>query len=402
MVREEVASICAQGSRRARIVTSFAPSLDGIRVLELGSTVAGPAAGRLLADLGADVIKIEPPEGDGLRTWGIPAPDGTSWWFKSHNRNKRFVALDLHVESDRERVRELVRDADVVLENFRPGRMAAWGLGYDDLHALNPRLVYAAISGFGQDGPYAHRVGFGNIAESMGGLRYISGFPDRPPVRPGISLGDELAGLYCVVGILAALRARERDGIGDFVDVSLLESCINLMQGALPEFGATGVVRERQGNSLGSTAPSNIYPTKDGRWLAIGANANAIFGRFCNAIGRPDVASDARFASNRERTENADALDAIVAEWSKTIDCDVAAKLLTDAGVPAGPLNSVADIVADEHVRARGVIVPLADDAGNIVSTTLPVPRLRRHRAVSSHAARAIGADTDAVLGERS
>jgi formyl-CoA transferase len=367
---------------------------------ELGSTVAGPAAGRLLADLGAEVIKIEPPEGDGLRTWGTPAPDGSSWWFKSHNRNKRFAMLDLHAQADRAIVRELARQADVVLENFRPGRMAEWGLGYDDLHAINPRLVYAAISGYGQDGPYAARAGFGNIAESMGGLRFISGFADRPPVRPGISLGDELAGLYCVVGILAALRARDRDGVGDFVDVSLLESCLNLMQGALPEYGATGAVRERQGNSLGTTAPSNIYPTKDGRWIAIGANANAIFKRFCVAIGRPELIADPRFAGNRERTDNAAALDAIVEEWTLTLDCAAATSLLTGAGVPAGPINSIADIVADEHVRARGVIVQLEDDAHNVVATTVPVPRFRRRPAVTSHAARAIGADTQAVIRE--
>jgi len=381
-------------------VTSFRPSLDGLRVLELGSSVAGPAAGRLLADLGAEVIKIEPPEGDGLRTWGLPSPDGSSWWFKSHNRNKRFVMLDLHAEADREIVRDLVRDTDVLLENFRPGRMAQWGLGYDDLHAINPRLVYAAISGYGQDGPYAKRAGFGNIAESMGGLRFISGFADRPPVRPGISLGDELAGLYCVVGILAALRARERDGIGDFVDVSLLESCANLLQGALPEYGALGVVREREGNALRATAPSNIYPTQDGRWIAIGANANSIFKRFCEAIGQPGLASDPRFCGNRERSENADELDAIIAEWTQTLACDRAAKQLNDAGVPAGPVNSVADIVADDHVRARGIVVQLPDDANNVVTMTVPVPRLRRHPAVSDHAARSIGADTAAVLTE--
>jgi formyl-CoA transferase len=382
-------------------VTSFAPPLDGIRVLELGSSVAGPAAGRLLADLGAEVIKVEPPEGDGLRSWGTPSPDGTSWWFKSHNRNKRFVMLDLHAEGDREIVRDLVRDSDVLLENFRPGRMAAWGLGYDDLQTINPRLVYAAISGFGQDGPYAERVGFGNIAESMGGLRYISGFPDRPPVRPGISLGDELAGLYCVVGILAALRARERDGVGDFVDVSLLESCINVLQGALPEYGALGAVREREGNVLRATAPSNIYPTKDGKWLAIGANANAIFKRFCEVIGRAELPTDARFCGDRERGQNAEALDTMIAQWTQTLDCDVAAKALCDAGVPAGPVNSVADIAADEHVRARGIVVQLPDDAQTLVTTTAPIPRLRRHPNVSDHAARAIGADTADVLSER-
>ncbi|MFN2461272.1 MAG: CaiB/BaiF CoA transferase family protein [Candidatus Velthaea sp.] len=381
-------------------MTSFLPSLEGIRVLELGSSVAGPAAGRLLADLGADVIKIEPPEGDGLRTWGAPAPDGTSWWFKSHNRNKRFVSLDLHRPGDRDAVRGLSRDADVLIENFRPGRMAEWGLGYDTLRETNPRLIYAAISGYGQDGPYAKRAGFGNIAESMSGLRFITGFPDRPPVRVGISLGDELAGLYCVVGILAALHARTRDGCGDFVDVSLLESCINVLQGTLPEYAALGRIRQREGNSHSAVAPSSIYPTKDGRWIAIGANADSIFRRFCDAIGRPELPRDPRFCGNRERTANAAAVDAIVADWTQTVDCADAAAQLAAAGVPAGPINSIAEVVADEQVRARGVVVPLRDDAGNTVATTAPVPRLRAHSGTNKHAARAVGADNDGVLAE--
>jgi formyl-CoA transferase len=383
-----------------RTVTSFGPSLQGVRVLELGSTVAGPAAGRLLADLGADVLKIEPPEGDPLRTWGIAAPDGDGWWFKSHNRNKRFLRFDLRAEADRRTVRALARECDVVLENFRPGRLAEWGLGYDDLRRENPRIVYAAISGYGADGPYAQRAGFGNIGEAMGGLRYITGFPDRPPVRVGISLGDELAALYCVVGVLAALHARDRDGHGDFVDVSLVEACLNLMQGTIPEFGATGKVRERTGNTHNAAAPSNIYPTGDGRWIAIGANANAIFTRFTAAMGRPELAADPRFVGNRERSANGAEIDRIVGAWTATLPLDVLVQLLADARVPAGPVSSVADIVADENVRARELIVELDDGAGNRVMTTAPVPRLRNHRSVLTHAARAVGSDTDAVLEE--
>jgi len=381
-------------------VTSFAPALDGLRILELGGSVAGPAAGRLLADLGAEVIKIESAEGDNLRTWGPPSPDGTSWWFKSHNRNKRFVMLDLHAAADREIVRELARTADVLLENFRPGRMAEWGLGFEDLHALNPRLVYASISGYGQDGPYRERAGFGNIAESVGGIRYITGFEDRPPVRVGFSLADELAGLYAVVGILAALRARERDGVGDYVDISLLESTINMLQGAIPEYGALGIVRERQGNTHSATAPSNVYPTRDGRWLAIGANSNGLFRKLTALMGTPELATDPRFLGNRDRTANADVLDALIGAWSSTLDCASAVGELTRVGVPAGPINSVADIAADEHVRARGIIVEIPDAAGGVVTTTAPTPRLRSHPSVSSHAARAIGADTDAIRAE--
>ncbi len=381
-------------------MTSYRPPLDGIRVLELGSSVAGPAAGRLLADLGAEVIKVENDEGDGLRTWGPPAPDGTSWWFKSHNRNKRFVRFDLHAEPDRATVRELALRCDVVLENFRPGRLEAWGLGYDALRIDNPRLVYASISGYGQDGPYRDRAGFGNIAESMSGLRYVTGFADAPPVRVGISLADELAALYCVVGIQAALLARERDGVGDYVDVSLLEASVAVTQGMLPEYDALGVVRERSGNSHVAVAPSNIYPTRDGRWIAIGANANSLFRRFADAIGRPELADDPRYRGNRERTEHGAEIDAIVAQWTRLHDAAEADAILAAAGVPAGPVNSIADIVADEQVRARGVVRHLEDDAGNRIATTAPVPRFRVHPTVSHHAARAVGADTADVLDE--
>lgn len=382
-------------------MTSFRPSLDGIRVLELGSSIAGPAAGRILADLGATVIKVEPPEGDGMRTWGRPAPGGaTSWWFKAHNRNKQFVRFDLHDEQERRTVRALALTCDVLVENFRPGRMAEWGLGYDDLRHENPGLIYAAISGYGQDGPYWERAGFGNIAESMGGLRFITGYPDRPPVRIGISLADELAAHYCVIGILAALHARERDGTGDFIDVALLEACVDNLQSALPEYDALGLVRERAGNDLEGIAPSNIYPTKDGRWLAIGANADGIFRRFVKVIGRPELADDPRFRGNRERAQNAAAIDAIIAAWTTTLDADDATTLLADARVPAGPVNSIADIVRDEHVRARGLVGHVDDEFGNSIGTFTPVPRLRNHRSVLSHAARAVGADTDRIVDE--
>ncbi len=381
-------------------MTSYRPPLAGIRVLELGSSVAGPAAGRILADLGAEVLKVEPDEGDGLRTWGAPAPDGTSWWFKSHNRNKRFLRFDLHVEADRVTVRRIALACDVVLENFRPGRLDAWGLGYESLRAENPRLVYASISGFGQDGPYRERAGFGNIAESMSGLRYVTGFADRPPVRVGIALADELAALHCVIGVQAALLARERDGVGDYVDVALLEACVAVTEGQLPEYGALGAVRERTGNVYAAAAPSNMYPTRDGKWIAIGANANSIFRRFAAAIGQPELADDPRYASNRARTEHGAELDALVERWTRTLDAAQADRVLAAAGVPAGPVYSVADIVADEQVRARGLVRRIDDDAGNTVATAAPVPRMRAHPTVCDHAARAVGADTAAVLAE--
>ncbi len=381
-------------------MTSLRPSLDGIRVLELGSSVAGPAAGRLLADLGAEVIKVEPAEGDGLRTWGKAAPDGTGWWFKSHNRNKRFVSYDLHRDDDRRRVRALALSCDVLIENFRPGRLAEWGLGYDELRAEHPGLIYASISGYGQDGSYRARPGFGNIAESMGGLRYITGEPDGPPMRVGISLGDELAALYCVVGILAALRARERDGVGDWVDVSLLESVFAVMQGVLPEYDALGIVRERRGNTLDAVGPSNIYPTADGAWIAIGANADSIFRRLCVLMEMPQLCEDPRFVGNRARTEHSEEIDVIVGSWTRTLPVATLTEMLARAGVPAGAVRSIADIVADPHTHERGIVAQLRDDDGNVVATNHPVPRFRNHPTVLSHAARAIGADTADVERE--
>lgn len=381
-------------------MTSYRPPLDGIRVLELGSSVAGPAAGRLLADLGAEVLKVESGEGDGLRTWGPPAADGTSWWFKSHNRNKRFVKFDLHDQTDRATVREIALRCDVLLENFRPGRLDAWGLGYAALRSENPRIVYASISGYGQDGPYRDRVGFGNIAESMSGLRYVTGYPDRPPVRVGVSLADELAALYCVVGIQAALVARERDGVGDYVDISLLESSLALTQGMLPEYDALGIVRERSGNAHNAVAPSNIYPTRDGKWIAIGANANSLFRRFAAAMGRPELADDPRYRGNRERTEHGAEIDALIADWTRTLDVAEISRILADAHVPSGPVYSIADIVEDEQVQARRVVRHVQDDAGNRVATTAPVIRFAAHPTVLDHAARAVGADTADVLAE--
>ncbi len=380
--------------------TALRPTLDGIRVLELGSSVAGPSAGRHLADLGAEVYKVEPPEGDGLRTWGKLSPDGTSWWFKSHNRNKRFLCFDLHSERERAVVREIALRCDILIENFRPGRMAEWGLGYDELRTAAPGLIYVSISGFGQDGPYAQRAGFGNVAESMGGLRHISGFAESPPVRVGISIGDEIAGLYAALGALAALYARERTGRGDHVDVSLTEGCFSLLEGVLPEYGATGAVRERMGNRYLSAAPSGMYPTRDGRWISIGANADAIFRRFAGLIGRPELADDARFRTNASRVAHTPELDSVIEVWTLTGDANELTERLNAAGVPAGPVNSIADIAADRQFAARGAIARIPDDAGRPVATPAPVPRFRERPSRLERAAASIGADTAAILRE--
>ncbi|HMD01467.1 MAG TPA: CoA transferase, partial [Candidatus Baltobacteraceae bacterium] len=289
--------------------------LEGVRVLEIGSTVAGPAAGRLLADFGAEVIKVEPPEGDHLRTWGTLAPDGTSWWFKSHNRNKIFATFDLHERADAQQVRKIALQCDVVLENFRPGKLGEWGLGYDQLKAEQPRIIYVSISGYGQDGPYAKRPGFGNIAECMSGFRFLTGFPDRPPVRTGNSIGDEVAGLYAVIGTLLALYAREKTGVGDHVDVSLVEGSLSLMEALLPEYVHAGTVSERTGNRYLRAAPNGTFRTRDGRWLSVSANSQPIFRRLCALIGQADLADDPRFATNQARIEHTPELETLIGEW---------------------------------------------------------------------------------------
>lgn len=375
------------------------PPLAGIRVLELGSTVAGPAAGRLLGDLGADVFKVEPPEGDQLRTWGELAPDGTSWWFKSHNRNKHLLTFDLHQPADIETVRHIALACDVVIESFRPGWLDERGLGPQALRARKPELIFASISGYGQSGPYAKRPGYGNIAEAMGGLRAITGEAAGPPMRMGISIGDELAGLYTVIGVLAALQARTRDGRGDTVDVALTESAFSLLEAVLPEYGAVGKVTERSGNRYLRAAPNSVYPTRDGEWLAIGANGQAIFRRFAALMGRPELADDVRFATNQARTQHSEELDGIIEVWTRGLDRETANRALAEAGVPAGPVMSIAAIAADPQFAARGAIGHVLDDDGTPVATYAPVPRLADHPARLERAAGRIGRDQDAVLG---
>ncbi len=371
--------------------------LDGIKVLEIGSTVAGPAAGRLLADFGAEVIKVEPPEGDHLRTWGSPAPDGTSWWFKSHNRNKTFVTFDLHDPLDAHRVREIALQCDVVLENFRPGKLAEWGLGYEQLRAERPGIIYVSISGYGQDGPYAKRPGFGNIAECMSGMRYMTGYPDRPPVRTGISIGDEIAGLYAVVGTTMALLARAKTGQGDHVDVSLVESSLSLMEALLPEFVHAGAIGERTGNRFLRASPNGTFRTRDGRWLSVSANSQPIFRRLCTVMGEPQLADDPRYATNQARIERAEDLDAIIGGWVASLDLAAATAALVAADIPTGPVYSIADIVADEQMRARAATTSVPDENDAPVATYAVVPRLRNHPGALHHAARSVGRDQAAV-----
>lgn len=373
--------------------------LSGITVVEFGSTVAAPAAARLLADFGARVIKIEPPDGDHLRTWGQAAEDGTSWWFKSHNRNKEFVSLDLRQQSDREQARRLALASDVVIENFRPGRMREWGLGYDELAAEKPTIVYVSISGYGQTGPYSERPGFGHIAEGLSGMRYVTGFGDRAPVRVGLSIGDEIAALYAAFGALAALRARDSSGVGDHVDVSLVDALFSLSEGILPEFVHAGRVTERSGNRYLRAAPSGIFETKDGKYLSVAANSDPIFRRFAAVMKRPELASDPRFSTNRARVENVELLETLIRDWTQGIELGACLAELEAAGVPAGPIYSIADIVEDPHFRAREAIASVPGPDGEQIATPGLVPIMRNHAGRLGHAARSVGADQESHLG---
>jgi crotonobetainyl-CoA:carnitine CoA-transferase CaiB-like acyl-CoA transferase len=352
--------------------------LDGIKVLELGNFVAAPFAGKIMGEFGAEVIKIEDPEkGDSIRNWRVMHKDTSLWWYV-HARNKKSVTLDLRTSEDQEFIRELVKDIDVVIENFRPGTLEKWGIGYEDLKKINPSIIMTRISGYGQTGPYANKPGFGSIAESMGGIRYLTGFPDRPPVRVGLAIGDSIAGLYAVNGTLMALRARDIDPQrrGQYVDVALTEAVFSLLEGVLPEYDMKGIIRERTGATLEGIAPSNTYLCKDGKYIVIAANSDSIFKRFMNAIGRPDLAEDPIYGNNQGRAKNAEYLDKLIEEWTKSCTQKEAQKILDDAAVPAGPIYSIEDIANDEHFQARGMFETVTLPDGERVKVPGVIPKL--------------------------
>ena len=340
--------------------------LAGVRVLELGSFVAAPAATRMLADFGAEVIKVEQPgSGDELRQWGemIAMREGevSAWWL-SLARNKRLVSLNLRHPKGQELALRLVAASQIVVENFRPGRLDAWNLSYERMREVNPAVVLVRISGYGQTGPSHDRAGYGNVSESMGGLRYVTGFPDRPPVRIGVSLGDMLAAQQAALGAVMALRVAEQVGVGQVVDVAITESVFALTEGMVTEYAHKGVVRERAGNKLLRAAPSNVYRTGDARWIAIGGNGENVFRRFARAMGMPELATDERFKDNRGRVAHIEELDAIIARWTMSRTLVEAQAALDEAGVPAGPAMSIADIVHDPQFQARGMIARIPDE----------------------------------------
>ena len=380
---------------------TFAPStgpLNGLRVIELGQLIAGPFGAKTLADFGAEVIKIETPgSGDPLRKWRL-LKDGTSVWWQVQSRNKRSVALDLKQSQAQDIVRQLVRDADVLIENFRPGAMEGWGLGPDDLHAINPRLIMLRISGYGQTGPYRDKPGFGVVAEAMSGLRHLTAEPGRVPVRVGISLGDTLASLHGVIGILMALHERQRSGQGQVIDVALYEAVFNCMESLLPEYSAFGAVRGPAGSALPGIAPTNAYRCRDGAYALIAGNGDSIYKRLMHAVGRDDLGQDPALADNAGRVKRVDEIDAALGAWAAERTVDEVMAVLDAASVPAGRIYTVADIAADPHYQARGMIEQVQMSDGTSMAVPGIVPKLSRTPGGHRRNAPALGQDTDAVL----
>ena len=379
---------------------SAAGPLTGLKVLELGQLIAGPFAAKTLADFGADVIKIEPPTtGDPLRQWRL-VKDGTSVWWQVQSRNKRSLALDLRDADAQQLVRRLAADSDVLIENFRPGAMEGWGLGPDVLQALNPRLIMLRVSGYGQTGPYRDKPGFGVVAEAMGGLRHLTAEPGRVPVRVGVSIGDTLASLHGVIGILLAMQERQRSGAGQVIDVALFEAVFNCMESLLPEYSAFGAIREPAGSALPGIAPTNAYRCADGGYALVAGNGDSIYKRLMTAVGRADLSADPALASNSGRVARVAEIDAAIGTWTAQRSVDAVLAALDHAEVPAGRIYTIADIAADPHYHARGMIqaLPMAD--GSVLSVPGIVPKLSRTPGVHRRNAPALGQDTDAILNE--
>jgi len=369
--------------------------LAGLRVLELGSLVAGPFCGKTLADFGAEVIKIEPPgEGDPLRKWRR-LRNGTSLWWQVQSRNKRSVTCDLRRPEGQEIVRRLARASHIVVENFRAGALEKWNLGWEALSRENPKLVLVRISGYGQSGPYRERPGFAAIAEGMAGFRYITGFPDRPPARPNLSIGDTIASLHGVIGALMALHS----GKGQVVDVALYEAMFNCMESLLPEYDAGGFVRERSGSTLPGIAPSNLYPCKEG-YVLIAGNADSLYRRLMSAIGREDLRDDPALARNDGRAAQMERIDDAISSWTRERQLDEILKVMETAEVPAGRIYSAADIAADPHFAARGMIEEVIAGDGEPLKVPGIVPKLSATPGAIRSPAPKLGEHTDGVLKE--
>ncbi|MDQ0217241.1 CoA transferase [Peribacillus cavernae] len=375
--------------------------LEDLRVIELGTLLAGPFSGRLLADFGAEVIKVEPPgKSDPMRNWG-KSKDGVGLWWPIQSRNKKSITLNLRGEEGQSILRELVKETDILVENFRPGTMEKWNLSYEELSEINPKLIMVRTSGYGQTGPYKHRAGFGSVGEAMGGLRYVTGFPDRPPSRIGISVGDTLSALFATIGCLVAVHEREHSGIGQVVDTALYESVFSIMESIIPDYLLAGYVRERMGNILPGVAPSNIYFTKDKTYIVIGANADGVFRRLCEAMEKRELADDPRFATHNARGENMKLLDSLIEEWTKSLPAKEALQVLEEKGVPSGLIYSAKEILEDPHYKEREMIINVEHPQLGEFSMPGVVPKLSRTPGkVKFAGSETMGKDNHEVYGK--
>lgn len=373
--------------------------LSGYTVLELGSTVAGPFCGRLMADFGADVIKIEPSSGDAVRAMGM-RDKGKSLYASSIFRNKRLISVDLRSKEGQAIVRKIADKVDMLVENFRPGTLEKWGLGYEELKKTNPGLVMVRISGYGQDGPYSDRPGYGIVCEAVSGLRELTGDPDRPPPRVSISLTDYITGLYGAFGAVMALNERDRTGQGQLIDAALYESAFSFNEPHVPAYSNLGMVATRSGSRLPNNTPNNLYHTSDGRYIHIAAGAQSVFTRFVNAIGKPELLDDPRFDTALNRNENFEALDEIINDWTSSHTLAECEKVVNDSVVPGARIYNMADIFADPHYKARGMLVETNDQHGDPVTLAGIVPRLSGNPGEIRWPGREIGADTRDVLSE--
>jgi crotonobetainyl-CoA:carnitine CoA-transferase CaiB-like acyl-CoA transferase len=378
------------------------PPLHGLRVIEFGQLLAGPYTGTLLGDFGADVIKIEAPgDGDAMRDWGRLRHNGHSLWWSILARNKRSVTLNLREPEGQRIAKQLAATADVVLENFRPGTMEKWGLGPDDVHAANPGCIYARVSGYGQTGRYSHRPGFASASEAIAGLRYINGYPGEAPPRNGISLGDTLAAQSAFQGILLALYARERGAKGQVVDAAIVDACFAMFESAVTEFEKTGHIRQPTGPRLPRIAPSNVYKSKDGKWVVIAANHDTLWRRLAKLMGKPELGEDERFATHHARGEHEDLLDEIIGEFAAAHTAQDLDEILNEGGVVCGPVYTAKDVYEDPHFRERGLLVDHTDEVHGQMTVPGVVPKLSETPGGIRQAARwTVGADTEAVLEE--
>ncbi len=376
--------------------------LDGVRVIEVGQLLAGPFAGTTLAYFGAEVIKVEPPgEGDPIRGWRLLDDSGTAYWWRSLGRNKKSVTANLRTPAGREVVKKLMSGADVVIENFKPGTMEKWGLGPADFETLNPELIFARISGYGQTGPNSTKPGYASVTEAYSGFRYVNGFPGEAPVRPNLSIGDTIAGIHAVLGVLLALleRKQNRGTGGQVVDVALYEAMFNLMEGVVPEYSGANAIREPSGSTITGIVPTNTYLCADDKHVVIGANGDSIFIRLMQAMGRNDVAQDARYADNAGRVTHQEFIDGLIAVWTRSLTSTEVIQQLEQADVPVGPIYNVADMMNDPHYQARGLFEQVSTPQGDLTIPAI-LPKLSASPGATDWPGGPVGTHTDDILQE--